>query len=36
VAFEFDPDGEEIVEMRVMLHADGKPWSETWLYRWTR
>ena len=36
VAFEFDPEGEEIVEMRVMLHAEGKPWSETWLYRWTR
>jgi len=36
VAFEFDPEGEEIVEMRVVLHADGKPWSETWVYRWTR
>jgi glucans biosynthesis protein len=36
VAFEFDPEGEEIVEMRVVLHALGKPWSETWLYRWTR
>ena len=36
VAFEFDPEGEEIVEMRVVLHSGGKPWSETWLYRWTR
>jgi len=36
VAFEFDPEDEDIVEMRVVLHADGKPWSETWLYRWTR
>jgi len=36
VAFEFDPDGADIVEMRVVLHAEGKPWSETWLYRWTR
>jgi glucans biosynthesis protein len=36
VAFEFDPKGQDIVEMRVVLHAGGKPWSETWLYRWTR
>jgi glucans biosynthesis protein len=36
VAFEFDPEGHDIVEMRVVLHAEGKPWSETWLYRWTR
>ena len=23
--------GEDIIEMRVVLHADGKPWGETWL-----
>jgi glucans biosynthesis protein len=36
VAFELDPEREDIIEMRVVLHADGKPWGETWLYQWTR
>jgi glucans biosynthesis protein len=36
VAFELDPGREDIVEMRVVLYSDGKPWGETWLYRWSR
>ena len=36
VAFELDPAREDIIEMRAVLHADGKPWSETWLYQWSR
>jgi glucans biosynthesis protein len=36
VAFELDPEREDIIEMRVLLHSNGKPWSETWLYRWSR
>jgi glucans biosynthesis protein len=36
VAFELDPGREDIIEMRVVLYADGKPWGETWLYRWSR
>ena len=35
-SFELDPDGEELVELRVALHSGSRPWSETWLYRWTR
>lgn len=35
-SFELDPDGEDLVELRVALHSGSKPWSETWLYRWTR
>jgi glucans biosynthesis protein len=36
VAFELDPKREDIIEMRVVLYSDGRPWAETWLYRWTR
>ncbi len=36
VAFELEPGREDIIEMRVVLYSDGKPWGETWLYRWTR
>jgi glucans biosynthesis protein len=36
VAFDLDPDGEEQIEMRVTVYSGGKPWGETWLYRWTR
>jgi len=36
VAFELDPNREDIIEMRVALSSDGKPWGETWLYRWSR
>ncbi len=34
--FELDPQRENLVELRTMLYADGKPWGETWLYQWTR
>ncbi|MFZ1080069.1 MAG: glucan biosynthesis protein, partial [Methylovirgula sp.] len=37
VLFEFDPGSETSSEMRLRLEtADGRPLSETWLYRWTR
>jgi glucans biosynthesis protein len=35
VSFELDPQREDLVELRVTLSSQGKPWSETWLYRWT-
>jgi glucans biosynthesis protein len=35
VAFELDPGNESACEMRLALEANGKPVSETWLYRWT-
>jgi periplasmic glucans biosynthesis protein len=35
VTFELDPGNENACEMRLVLEADGKPISETWLYRWT-
>lgn len=35
-SFELDPQREGIVELRAVLLSDGKPWSETWLYRWSR
>jgi glucans biosynthesis protein len=38
--FELDPQREDIVELRVELRSGpgsgNKPWSETWLYRWSR
>jgi glucans biosynthesis protein len=34
--FELDPQREGIVELRAEAHAGDQPWSETWLYRWTR
>jgi glucan biosynthesis protein len=34
--FELDPERESIVELRATLHSQDKPWSETWLYRWSR
>jgi glucans biosynthesis protein len=36
VSFELDPERSDVVELRLVLTAAGKPWSETWLYRWTR
>ena len=36
VAFELDPGREDIVELRTVLYSNGKPWGETWLYRWSR
>ena len=35
ILFELDPAGAESVELRLLLQADNKPVSETWLYRWT-
>lgn len=35
VSFELDPDNADVVELRLGLMAGDKPWSETWLYRWT-
>ncbi|WP_204216854.1 glucan biosynthesis protein [Microvirga pudoricolor] len=35
VAFELDPGNENACEMRLILEANGKQISETWLYRWT-
>ena len=34
VVFDVDPSG-DVTELRLVLTADGKPVSETWLYRWT-
>jgi glucans biosynthesis protein len=36
VTFALDPRGEDLIELRLTLSAADKPWSETWLYRWTR
>ncbi|MFN0218460.1 MAG: glucan biosynthesis protein [Hyphomicrobium sp.] len=35
VAFELNPDGAELVELRLVLKAQEQTISETWLYRWT-
>ncbi len=35
VAFELDPGNDNACEMRLVLESEGKPFSETWLYRWT-
>lgn len=36
VSFELDPERADVVELRLVLTLDDKPWSETWLYRWSR
>jgi glucans biosynthesis protein len=36
VTFDLAPEREDIIELRAVLYANGKPWSETWLYRWSR
>lgn len=35
VGFDLDPGNETLSELRLVLEANGKPLSETWLYRWT-
>jgi glucans biosynthesis protein len=35
VVFDIDPGGEDSSEIRLVILGDGKPVSETWLYRWT-
>ena len=34
--FELEPGRENVVELRTVLLSNGQPWSETWLYQWTR
>jgi glucans biosynthesis protein len=36
VSFELDPEDADLVELRLLLTTAEGPWSETWLYRWTR
>ncbi len=35
VVFDMEAAGEALAELRLHLEAQGKPVSETWLYRWT-
>ena len=35
VLFDVDPGSDALSELRLQLEAQGKPISETWLYRWT-
>lgn len=35
VIFDMDAGSESLSELRLVLEAQGKPISETWLYRWT-
>lgn len=35
VSLELDPKGEKLVELHARLLGDGKPLTETWIYRWT-
>lgn len=36
LAFTFDPGEADLVEFRAQLRLNGAPFSEVWLYRWTR
>ncbi len=36
VSFELARERADVVELRVLLTSKGQPWSETWLYRWSR
>lgn len=35
VIFDMDAGSESLSELRLLLESQGKPISETWLYRWT-
>jgi glucans biosynthesis protein len=35
VRFELDPEKSNLAELRLCLQKEGKPVTETWLYRWT-
>jgi glucans biosynthesis protein len=35
VIFDMDAGSENLSELRLLLESQGKPISETWLYRWT-
>ena len=34
--FEFIPSGSEPIDLRAQLMANGKPVSDTWIFRWAR
>ena len=36
VTFELAPERNDVVELRLQLVSKNQPWSETWLYRWSR
>jgi glucan biosynthesis protein len=36
VTFELAPERNDGVELRLQLVSKNQPWSETWLYRWSR
>jgi periplasmic glucans biosynthesis protein len=36
VSFELDPGRAALAELRAEVMSGGRPWGETWLYRWTR
>jgi glucans biosynthesis protein len=36
VSFELDPGRAALAELRAEVLSKGRPWGETWLYRWTR
>ena len=36
VYIKLEPGDTELAELRVTLNVGGRPWGETWLYRWTR
>jgi len=35
-SFELDPGRAALVELRAEVLSKGRPWGETWVYRWTR
>lgn len=35
LAFSFEPDGPQPLELRAQIFKDGTPVTEVWLYRWT-
>lgn len=36
LSFELDPGRATLAELRAEVLSGGRPWGETWLYRWTR
>jgi glucans biosynthesis protein len=36
VTFELAPERADVIELRLLLTSNNQPWSETWLYRWSR
>ena len=35
VLIDLDPNNETLIELRLVIESQGKPETETWLYRWT-